>query len=146
MKLLSKEPEYIFTIDFDLDTILLSELLGENSYRNSYTIIKKYFKQHGIVRDQYSGYHTLKPMTKNKMELILQQFAKQNPEIGMSFNKLRCNIMLADMELAKDISTIGQIDYQEKINENDKKEEINKKSSNSQKIVNSMEKDILDDF
>ena len=82
----------------------------------------------------------------NKMELILQQFAKQNPEIGMSFNKLRCNIMLADMDLAEDISTIGRIAYQEKINENDKKEEINKESSCNQKITNSMEKDALDDF
>lgn len=69
MKRLSKEPEYIFTIDFDLDTVLLSELLGESSYRYSYLKIKNYLKHHDIVRDQYSGYYTLKPMTKGKSRL-----------------------------------------------------------------------------
>ena len=146
MKRLSKEPEYIFTIDFDLNTVLLSELLGESSYRYSYLKIKNYLKHHDIVRDQYSGYYALKPMTKGKMQVIWRQFARDNPEIGMSIKNLRCNIMLTDMEMAEELSAIGRVVYQEKINENDKKEEINKKSSNSQKIVNSMEKDILDDF
>ena len=146
MKCLSKEPEYIFTIDFDLDTVLLSELLGESSYRYSYLKIKNYLKHHDIVRDQYSGYYTLKPMTKGKMQVIWRQFARDNPEIGMSIKNLRCNIMLTDMEMAEELSAIGQVVYQEKINENDKKEEINKESSSVQKIADRIEKDILDNF
>ena len=146
MKLLSKEPEYLFTIDFDLNTILLSELLGESSYRNSYLIIKNYLKDFDIVSDQGSGYCTLKPMTKGKMQLIWREFAYKNPEIGMSIKNLRCNLMLADMDLADEVSTIGQTVYQEKNNENRKKEEINKESSSVQKIADRIEKDILDDF
>lgn len=147
MRLLSKEPEYIFTIDFDLDTILLSELLGENSYRNSYLKIKNYLKKFNIVRDQYSGYYTLKPMTKGKMQVIWRQFARANPEIGMSIKNLRCNIMLTDMEMSEELSTIGRVAYQEKINENNRKEENNfKNGPAAKKSINYTEKDILDDF
>lgn len=147
MRLLSKEPEYIFTIDFDLDTILLSELLGENSYRNSYLKIKNYLKKFNIVRDQYSGYYTLKPMTKGKMQVIWRQFARANPEIGMSIKNLRCNIMLTDMEMSEELSAIGRVAYQEKINENNRKEENNfKNGPAAKKSINYTEKDILDDF
>ena len=147
MKRLSKEPEYIFTIDFDLDTVLLSELLGENSYRYSYSKIKNYLKHHDIVRDQYSEYYTLKPMTKGKMQVIWRQFAKANPEIGMSIKNIRCNLMLTDMEMSEELSAIGRVAYQEKINKNNRKEENNfKNGPAAKKTINNMEKDILDDF
>lgn len=54
--------------------------------------------------------------------------------------------MLTDMEMSEELSAIGRIAYQEKINKNNRKEENNKEDSNRQKITNRIEKDILDDF
>lgn len=76
-----------YLVTFDMDTNKMSELFGETKYRKAYQIIEKYFKSYSFSHDQHSVYITSTPITKIKLDTIVQSFCHEYPYIGICIEK-----------------------------------------------------------
>ena len=77
-----------YLVTFDMDTNKMSELFGETKYRKAYQIIEKYFKSYSFSHDQHSVYITSTPITKIKLDTVVQSFCHEYPYISICIEKI----------------------------------------------------------
>lgn len=102
-------------LNFDLDTTMLKQVYNKNSYTNAYYEIRSFLEKNGFEHRQGSGYVSQKPMTTNRVSIIVR---KMNQEFTW----------LADCVREFDVTSVGKshslLDKFTKDNEIEKEEPI----------------------
>ena len=94
------------SINFDLSTKQLKLHYPKKNYRSAYSDIAKFLKTKGFEHRQYSGYVSVKEVSRAKALQVIRDLAKAHPWLGLCVES--CMVTNADLGFAETKEEIAE--------------------------------------